>query len=104
MVITALQRLSPALDRILMKVHSWEKNDEVNYQQTTDIFLPRSKKFVLVSVFGTSILKEGNKFEFTHHPQVNTFTKRERTKTDINLSWFRPVGTIGFVVFRRLPV
>ncbi|OQE00808.1 hypothetical protein PENVUL_c046G03277 [Penicillium vulpinum] len=60
--------------------------------------LERSKQFVLVNVFGASILKEGNKFEFTYHPQLNKLTKRE-TKTDINLSWFRPVETIGFVVF-----
>ncbi|CAI7656212.1 unnamed protein product [Penicillium palitans] len=76
-VITALQRLSPAFDRILME---------------------RSNKFVLVNVFGASILKEGNKFEFIHQPQLNKFTKRE-TKTDINISRFRPVETIGFVVF-----
>lgn len=69
-----------------------------NRQQTTDIFLQRSKKFVLVNVFGASILKEGNKFEFTHQPLLNKFTKRE-TKTDINISRFRPVETIGFVVF-----
>lgn len=69
-----------------------------NRQQTTDIFLQRSNKFVLVNVFGASILKEGNKFEFIHQPQLNKFTKRE-TKTDINISRFRPVETIGFVVF-----
>lgn len=49
-------------------------------------------------MFGASILKEGNKFEFTHQPQLNKFTKRE-TKTDINLSRFRPVEAIGFAVF-----
>ncbi|KAJ5510794.1 hypothetical protein N7453_002897 [Penicillium expansum] len=76
-VITALQRLFPGFDRILMK---------------------KSKEFVLVNVFGASILKEGNKFEFTHQPQLNKFTKRE-TKTDINLSRFRPVEAIGFAVF-----
>ncbi|KAL2705597.1 hypothetical protein AAEP93_000847 [Penicillium crustosum] len=76
-LITTLQRLSPAFDRILMK---------------------RSKHFVLVNVFGASILKEGNKFEFTHQPQLNKFTKRE-IKTEINLSRFRPVETIGFFVF-----
>ena len=53
---------------------------------------------MLVNVFGASVLKEGNKFEFTHQPQLNKFTKRE-TKTDNNVSWFRPVETIGFVVF-----
>ena len=49
-------------------------------------------------MFGASILKEGNKFEFTHQPQLNKFTKRE-IKTEINLSRFRPVETIGFFVF-----
>ncbi|KAJ5801344.1 uncharacterized protein N7518_003412 [Penicillium psychrosexuale] len=75
--INALQRLSPAFDQILMR---------------------KSKEFVLVNVFGASILKEGNKFEFTHQPQLNKFTKKE-TKADTNISWFRPVETIGFVMF-----
>lgn len=96
-VITPLQRLSPAFDRIPMKLSCWRKNDEINRQQTTDILPRRSKKFVLVNVFGASILK-GNKFEFIHQPRLNKFTKRE-TKIDINLSRFRPVETIRFVVF-----
>lgn len=81
-----------------MKVSAREKNNEFSNQQTADIFLQRLKKFVLVNVFGASILKEGNKFEFTHQPQLNKFTKRE-IKTNINLSRLRPVETIGFVVF-----
>lgn len=99
-VITALQRLSPTFDRILMKVSCNEQDDDFNHQQTIDIFPHRSKEFVLINVFGASILKEGNNSSSltNHNIELNRFTKRE-TKTDINLSWFRPVEAIGFAIF-----
>ena len=56
------------------------------------------KEFVLKHVFGSSLVKGGNNFEFTYVPQLNKYTKREKPERTVS-SAIRPVETVGFVVF-----
>jgi hypothetical protein len=56
------------------------------------------KEFVLKHVFGSSLVRGGNNFEFTYVPQLSKYTKREENERPVS-SAIRPVETVGFVVF-----
>ncbi|KAJ5183628.1 hypothetical protein N7492_001244 [Penicillium capsulatum] len=56
----------------------------------------KSKEIVITNVFGAPILK-GAKFDMINFPALNKFTKAEPKKP--LKSWFRPVETIGFLIF-----
>lgn len=52
---------------------------------------------MLANIFEASLLKGEGRFELRYIPQLNQYTKKE--EVSIKSSLFRPVETIGLIVF-----